>query len=202
MAKMPYVAFRLVGGTIVALWLAGIVFCICEITGTGIGWNNVISGGHALIEADNEAVERRLLSGGEYTEIPALFLDVDTVGCTRNGIMVEDSISDRKFLIDVSTELSEKTSVRKITERKFRIGTWNITGPIDYAKEFGDIHFVIAGDEIIGFSKNVASKILAWKKFDGKFDRAIPITCRTKSSGIVGVCGNQAVYNRGDSCSF
>ena len=215
--KMPFLAYRLVGVTILVLWVAGILFGILVITDApDIGWSNVISPAESDIRSVSlsSSHSRRLLvvSTPVYLAPPDLMMQNVSVGCSSEGVVVADgwlknrvhllsprgALQFERFESPVLGALAGASTCQvyseQIGEREFRVANTPLVR-IPLSEEVGglsnNLKFCQHDDSILGFSsEGISGRVLAWSAVSGKFLHAFDLVCesRNESTFIAGAC--------------
>ena len=230
LARMPYLAYRLLGFAAAALWLSGIVFGgISLVPNVDIGWDNVISSPNTTVSSDEGA--RRLLEQVTYFPPVGRFVDVHSVRCGKDGtVLVVDGASDRRFVQTNSgivrgcqtdcpvVDEDPRPPATLVDERTYALSLGEdrsifVTLPLSLASD-GELSEFIADlttDAVFAFQPASGDRLLEWNGKSGSFTRVINVPCPTRitpeMNPVVRVCtsglGNKlVVFRKGDSCRF
>ena len=225
LGRMPQVAFKSLGVTMVSLWALGIVFGSISLSGVvDIGWVNVVVASSDPTVSAEEMDVRRLSEIG-YLEAPAKFLKVDAVECGSGGsIRIRDGTTDRAFIWESGREwepVSKKAEeggmgitspvVLEASDRSYLIRveghkTVEVTVPPDHSLLPQDPRFFVDRRNGRVISQDLEGGIIAWCSRTGKYFGNLDVHCTQTGtvSRLVGVCdtpeGSRLVFHRGDSC--
>jgi hypothetical protein len=229
LAKMPQIAFRTVGTTMLLLWFAGIVFGSIAVSGVvDIGWDNVVSasaGKNVTVTAVG-LLTRRLFESVDF-KAPGRFLAIDLVLCSiSDDALIKDTLSDRSYILsdegvrkcqqglcgeEKFTLKSEALKHRtvEIAERSYVVTPNNgrkieITVPIKFTRDGTPQFFQVDNERVLGVYRG---NLLSWGAHDGKFSGQIGGSCgfTDTENPPVGVCRNgrgyRIIFQQGDSCN-
>jgi hypothetical protein len=225
LGRMPQVAFKSLGVTMVSLWALGIVFGSISLSGVvDIGWVNVVVASTDPTVSAEEMDVRRLLEIG-YLEAPAKFLKVDAVECGWSGgsIRIRDDTTGRAFVLESGMEwkatpnTAEEGAVRvpspqvlEVSDRSYLIRLENnrrveVTVPNTHAAlpEVPQFFLDKRNDRIV--SQDSEGGIIAWLSLSGKYFGNLDVHCPQFDTfnRFMGVCdtpeGYRLVFRRGDS---
>jgi hypothetical protein len=209
LARMPFVSFKVLGITVIGLWVAGIVFSIISVTGSiDIGWVNKIAPSATLSSATSFTAldERRLLENESHFHIPppAKFLKIDNFFCGGSFIKISDKSSDRQFQVPVAIDSAEDSlfaapTISRMSEHEFVIGDVTYAIPSDFHAR--NMHSSYIDKERVLIT--VRDGILHWDTRSGDFVGQLGHVCSVPRE-IVGLCPSSGkaaiIYRRGDLC--
>jgi len=207
LARMPFVSFKVLGITVIALWFLGIVFSLIHMTGAvDIGWVNKIapSSTQSSTAPINAAEERRLLeSSRHHLPAPAKFLNVDEIFCGEGFVEIFDHSTERHFQVNITNANDGflADSVKIISDRDFMVDDVTFTIPAVYNDINLPLLKFIVGERTVVCAINEA--IVTWDRRTGIFEGESPARCSV-SGDIAGLCpsseGAIVVHRRGDLC--
>jgi hypothetical protein len=215
LAKTPCLAFKLVGFTMIALWLAGIVFGSIAVSQfTDIAWTNILAN-----KVTTNSTHRRLAESGTlYFPPVAKFFNASSITCTENGgFRISDSASDRVYLQmpDGKTHscnhnphlctINEKIGSQflpfiKISPRIFalqvsEIANLTLTVPLVVSNQFANPVGFLPIESlglIVGLGDNPVNLVLLWNSKSGTYVHSVLSPCmdsgQTDQRQIVGSC--------------